>query len=128
MVSKITEGIEISVETFYQQQYSNEANGEYMFAYRITIENHNLYTVQLLRRHWTIFDSNAQIRDVDGDGVVGLQPIIQSGDKFTYSSCCNLNSELGKMKGNYTMKNLHTLTEFVVNIPAFSLIAPCKLN
>jgi ApaG protein len=45
MVSKISEGVEISVETFYQADYSNPLNSEYMFAYRITIENHNNFTV-----------------------------------------------------------------------------------
>ncbi len=40
MVSTISEGIEVTVETFYQPEYSNPVSGEYMFAYRITIENH----------------------------------------------------------------------------------------
>ncbi len=59
MVSKISEGIEVSVETFYQPDYSNPVSGEYMFAYRITIENHNNFSVKLLRRHWYIIDSNS---------------------------------------------------------------------
>ena len=61
MVSKISEGVEISVESFYQSDYSNPANSEYMFAYRITIENHNNFSVKLLRRTWKIFDSNKRI-------------------------------------------------------------------
>jgi len=56
MVSKISEGIEVSVETFYQPDYSNAVSGEFMFAYRITIENHNNYPVKLHRRHWHIVD------------------------------------------------------------------------
>ena len=59
MVSKISAGIEITVEVFYQSDYSNPLKGEFMLAYRITIENHNKFTVQLLRRLWFIFDSNA---------------------------------------------------------------------
>ena len=62
MVSKISEGVKVSVETFYQPEYSNPITSEYMFAYRITIENHNSFPVQLLRRHWYIFDSNAERR------------------------------------------------------------------
>ena len=62
MVSKISAGIEITVEVFYQSDYSNPLKGEFMFAYRITIENHNKFSVQLLRRHWFIFDSNAEHR------------------------------------------------------------------
>ncbi len=59
MISKISEGIEITIETFYQDDYSNPMKGEFMFAYRITIENHNKFTVKLLRRKGVIFDSNA---------------------------------------------------------------------
>ena len=52
MANKISEGMEVSVETFYQPDYSNPISGEYMFAYRITIENHNSFAVKLHRRHW----------------------------------------------------------------------------
>ena len=55
MISKISEGVEISVESFYQADYSNPANNEFMFAYRITIENHNSFSIKLLRRRWHIF-------------------------------------------------------------------------
>ena len=128
MVSKISEGVEISVETFYQADYSNPLNSEYMFAYRITIENHNKFTVKLLRRHWFIFDSNAEHREVEGEGVVGETPIIQPGEKFIYNSGCNLTTDIGKMYGHYTMRNLNTAADFTVDIPEFHLISPGKLN
>ena len=76
MVSKISAGIEITVETFYQSDYSNPLKGEFMFAYRISLINHNKFTVKLLRRQWFIFDSNAEHREVEGEGVVGVQPVI----------------------------------------------------
>ena len=74
MTSMISEGVEVSVESFYQPDYSNPISAEFMFAYRITIENHNQFPVKLLRRHWHIFDSNGQNREVEGEGVVGVQP------------------------------------------------------
>lgn len=128
MVSKISEGVEISVETFYQSDYSNPMNHEFMFAYRITIENHNAFTVQLLQRHWYIFDSNGEHREVEGEGVVGLQPIIQPGEQFQYVSGCNLKTEMGKMQGHYTMENQNNKQKFDVNIPAFEMVVPNKLN
>lgn len=128
MNSKISEGVEISVECFYQADYSNPANNEFMFAYRITIENHNNYSVKLLRRRWKIFDSSGEYRDVEGEGVVGVQPVLQSGKQFQYVSGCNLRSEMGRMFGTYEMENLKTKTEFEVNIPPFDLIAPLKMN
>ncbi|MCG9899423.1 MAG: Co2+/Mg2+ efflux protein ApaG [Hydrotalea sp.] len=128
MVSKISEGVEISVETFYQNDYSNPMAGEFMFAYRITIENHNSFTVKLLRRHWQIFDSNTDYREVEGEGVVGMQPVIAPGEHYQYVSGCNLKTEIGKMSGSYTMQDLDTMREFKVKIPAFDLIVPIKLN
>ena len=83
MTSMISEGVEVSVESFYQPDYSNPISAEFMFAYRITIENHNQFPVKLLRRHWHIFDSNGQNREVEGEGVVGVQPIIESWRKLS---------------------------------------------
>ena len=128
MVSKISEGVTISVETFYQPDYSNPLSSEYMFAYRITIENNNSFPVKLLRRHWYIFDSDSTHREVEGEGVIGNQPEIKSGEKYQYISGCNLRTEFGKMHGTYTMENLTNKKTFSVNIPAFEMTVPFKLN
>jgi ApaG protein len=128
MVSKISEGVEISVEAFYQQDYSNPMQSEYMFAYRITIENHNPFSVKLHSRHWYIFDSDGSHREVQGEGVVGLQPVINANEDYQYVSGCNLHTEMGRMHGTYTMENLHTKQFFEVNIPAFDMITPLKYN
>lgn len=128
MVSKISDGVEISVETYYQPDYSNPVSGEYMFAYRITIENHNKFPVKLLRRHWYIVDSNGSTREVEGEGVVGVQPSIEPAERYQYVSGCNLRTEIGKMYGTYTMENLHNKDQFEVNIPLFEMIVPFKLN
>ena len=128
MTNKISEGMEVSVETFYQPDYSNPISGEYMFAYRITIENHNGFAVKLQRRHWHIFDSNGSYREVEGEGVVGVQPILQAGERYQYVSGCNLRTEMGKMYGSYTMENLHNKKTFEVNIPVFEMIVPFKMS
>ncbi len=128
MISKISEGVTISVETFYQPEYSNPVTNEFMFAYRISIENNNTFPVQLLRRHWSIFDSNSDYREVEGEGVIGVQPKINPGEKYQYVSGCNLKSEIGKMHGIYFMENCHNKQTFLVNIPAFEMIVPLKLN
>lgn len=128
MVHKISQGVKISVETFYQPDYSNPLSGEYMFAYRITIENHNTHPVKLLRRHWNIFDSNGTWKEVDGEGVIGVQPVIQPGEQYQYVSGCNLKTEMGKMFGHYLMENLNNHSVFEANIPLFEMIAPFKGN
>ncbi len=128
MVSKITEGIKISVEQFYQPDYSNPLQQEFMFAYRITIENNNNFPVQLLRRHWFIQDSNTEQREVEGEGVIGVQPVITPQSQYQYISGCNLKSEIGQMFGTYLMENVHTRERFKVKIPVFQMEAPSKRN
>ena len=116
------------VETFYQPAHSNPLNSEYLFAYRITIENRTANTLKLLSRHWHIIDSNGTHREVEGEGVVGEQPVIASGDSYQYSSAANLNSDIGKMYGTYVVENLSNKRKMKVAIPEFQLVAPAKLN
>ena len=128
MITQITEGVKISVETLYQPEYSNPANDHYMFAYKINIENLTESSVQLMRRRWFIFDSNGTHREVEGEGVVGLQPIIEPGSSHEYVSGCNLKTDMGSMRGSYAMRRLADQEEFEVSIPEFSMIAPYKMN
>lgn len=128
MVNTITEGVKVSVETLYQPEYSNPMNEHFMFAYKVTIENMTDYAVQLMRRHWSIFDSNGTHRNVEGEGVVGLQPVIEPGNQHEYVSGCNLKTEIGTMKGEYEMLRLLDNREFEVKIPEFQLVTPYKLN
>ncbi|MEY4660841.1 MAG: Co2+/Mg2+ efflux protein ApaG [Bacteroidota bacterium] len=128
MVSKITEGIKISVEQYYQPDYSNPLQQEFMFAYRVTIENKNSFPVQLLRRHWYIQDSNTEQREVEGEGVIGVQPVIAPQAQYQYISGCNLKSEIGQMFGTYLMENVQTREQFRVKIPVFQMEAPFKRN
>lgn len=128
MVQQVTEGVSIIVETFYQPNQSNPVNSEFLFAYRITIENLSTMPVQLMSRHWFIHESNGSIREVEGEGVVGQQPIIQPGEQYQYVSAANLRSDIGKMYGTYQMVNLYNKKTFDVAIPEFQLIAPFKMN
>ena len=128
MITHITEGVKISVETFYQPDYSQPMNAEYMFAYRIIIQNESEFTVKLLRRHWYIFDSNGALREVEGEGVIGQQPVIEPQQSHQYVSGCHLKTEMGKMHGTYLMERIIDGKFFYVNIPEFQLVAPFKLN
>ena len=128
MTSKISGGVKVSVETFYQPEYSNPMNSEFMFAYRITLENHNPFPIKLHRRNWHIFDSNGSHREVEGEGVVGVQPTIETGESYQYVSGCNLRTEMGKMNGSYQMENLNNKAMFQVDIPSFEMIVPMKNN
>jgi len=128
MISKISEGVKIDVDTSYQPEYSNPIQSEFLFSYKITITNNNNFPIKLLRRHWFIIDSNCIHKEVEGEGVVGVQPIINCYDTYQYISACNLKSELGKMHGNYQFENLQNNQLFMVEIPEFILESPFKLN
>ncbi len=128
MVSKVTDGVKVTVLTEYQPDYSNPGQDHYVFTYKILIENHSEHTVKLLRRHWLIYDANGTVREVEGEGVVGLQPILEPGDLHEYVSGCNLRTDIGKMAGTYLMERILDGRQFRVIIPAFSLIVPYRLN
>ncbi len=124
----VTNNIHISVEVKYWPKQSLPKENHYFFVYYVTIENKSDYTVQLLRRHWDIIDSQGENRTVDGEGVIGETPVIESGEQFTYNSGCNLTGEIGCMKGYYSMKRLLDEEIFQVLIPRFDMVVPAKLN
>lgn len=128
MPTAITNDVKITVETAYQNERISNPNGEHMFAYRITIENHGEYTVKLLRRHWFINDLNFDKSEVEGEGVVGLQPVLEPGEKHQYVSGCALRSDIGAMHGTYLMERQIDGKKFEVDIPEFYLVAPFRMN
>ena len=127
-VSAITEGIIVSAEVMYRPEYSRNNDNEHVFTYQITIENCSKYTIQLLSRHWFIFDALNVHREVKGEGVVGQQPILEPNQSHQYTSVVNLHSEFGSMRGTYTMHRISDDRLFEVIIPNFIMEVPFKLN
>ncbi len=110
-----------------ESDLSDPADRKYVFAYHIDIENQGRRAVRLLARHWWIIDAHDLVREVDGQGVVGQQPVIQPGQVFSYSSWCVLPTPTGRMRGTYSM--LAGSGETIeVAIPQFSLDANAMLN
>ena len=128
MITGLTYGVKISVESVFRKDLSNIENSIYFFNYRIVIENTNSFDIQLVKRYWHIFDSLNAPKIIEGDGVVGEQPIIKPGQKHAYVSGCDLNSEIGYMKGYYTFLKIDSNENFKASIPRFELIAKVKLN
>ena len=86
----------------------------YFYNYRIDIHNSNDFKVQLISREWHIFDSLNEAHFVNGPGVIGEQPFLNPEESYTYTSACELKSDIGKMKGFYTFKNMLTNDLFQV--------------
>lgn len=123
MVISVTEGIKVSVEVTYQAEFSSPQQHHYVFTYKVTIENHSQHTYQLLRRKWEVFDAAEDSKKIEGNGVVGQQPILEPRESHSYVSGCNLRSGLGKMKGSYIMEKLIDGKLIEVEVPEFQMIA-----
>lgn len=128
LVTEITKGIRVSVETGYEGRFMSKNGPLYIFTYRITIENLSDQEVQLLGRHWFIYDTGEGPSEVEGLGVVGEQPVIAPGASHTYSSGCHLKASIGAMKGYYTMVPTEGSRMFRVKIPTFQFFATPRLN
>lgn len=128
MVSQITRGIKISVLTNFEGTYFKNHKIHFAFSYEITIENHSKDSVQLVSRHWEIFDSLNDLETVDGEGVIGKKPVLKPGESHSYSSGCLLSSPFGAMRGWFNMVNFTTTRSFRVIVPNFRLSAPFALN
>lgn len=123
-----TNGIKISVITRYEAQHSSIPESRYVFSYQVTIVNESDYTVQLLRRHWYIHDSNCNNREVKGEGVIGEQPILKPGATHSYVSWCPFKTEVGMMKGYFTMSRQIDDELIKVDVPDFTMVATPRLN
>lgn len=128
MVTQITRGIKISVLTQFEGTYFKNYRIQFAFTYRINIENQSKDSVQLVSRHWEIFDALNDTELVDGEGVIGQKPVIKPGESHSYTSGCLLASPFGAMRGYFNMVNFTTTRQFRVIVPAFRLSAPFAIN
>lgn len=118
-----TREVTVTVETFYLDDQSMPDDNHFVWAYHIRIENNGRETVQLISRYWHITDSNGNVQEVRGDGVVGEQPVLGPGEAFEYTSGTPLPTSSGIMVGAYQMMS-ETGESFDVDVPPFSLDSP----
>ncbi|MCO4322627.1 Co2+/Mg2+ efflux protein ApaG [Aliidiomarina quisquiliarum] len=119
--------IALRVKTQYLPLQSKIAQNQFVFAYTITLTNQSTEQVQLLTRQWTITNADGEVTEVEGDGVVGQQPLIAPGDSFSYTSGTVLSTPVGIMQGSYGMINKAGMP-FNVAIPQFRLALPNILH
>lgn len=117
---EVSYDISVEVKPMYLEEESNPVVHKHVFAYFIDIRNLGNQTVQLLQRHWDIHDSRGGNHEIDGEGVIGVQPVIEPGSEHTYNSFCVLKSYRGSMQGYYTMKR-EDGASLNVRIPRFIL-------
>jgi ApaG protein len=119
----MAEGIRVRVRPAFSLARSDPSAGTWVFSYRVELENEGTDPARLLFRHWLIHDSAGEDMEVDGEGVVGEQPLLHPGDLHAYSSFCVLQSPIGYMEGYYTFVRSDG-ERFRVPVPRFALEAP----
>jgi len=120
---KATAGIRVRVEPTFSLADSDLADGTFVFSYEIKVANEGDAPAQLLFRHWLIHDAVGEDTEVDGEGVIGMQPLIDPGESHEYSSYCVLRSPTGYMEGYYTFVRPDG-ERFKVEVPRFHFNAP----
>lgn len=119
----ITDGVMVRVAVNFLPEQSRIEAGKWFWVYHIRIENDSDDTLQLMTRHWRITDGNGRVSVVDGEGVVGEQPVLAPGHSHDYVSGCPLPTPHGSMEGHYTFR-ARGGREVKALIPFFPLAAP----
>lgn len=117
--SQSTQNIEVEVIPVYVPEQT-QFKDQYLYTYNISITNHSERACQLLRRHWIITDGSGHREEVEGEGVVGEQPLIQPGECYQYSSFCPLPTSTGNMRGSFQFIDSDGQI-FKVRVPVFFL-------
>src|SRR5262250_2363539 len=127
MPTTVTEGIRVTVQAMYLDDRSAPDENSFAFAYQVTIANEGHGRVKLMRRHWIITDGNGEVREVEGPGVVGEQPVLEKGGMHEYTSGAVLTTPVGTMEGTYEMHEAGGRV-FRAAIPRFPLQKPGVLQ
>ncbi|MDX2050566.1 MAG: Co2+/Mg2+ efflux protein ApaG [Rickettsiaceae bacterium] len=116
-----TQGVTVSVQPFFADDLSHPKTNKYVYVYLVRISNYSGSDIKLISRKWHIIEEDGTSETVEGDGVIGLQPIIKNNEEFEYSSRAVLHSKTGMMYGFYYCTDLETYKTIEVTIPPFSL-------
>ncbi len=123
-----TQGVRVEVRARYSAEHSDPQHSRWFFLYTIRIENKGDQPVQLLTRHWVITDATGHVEEVRGPGVVGVQPRLEPGEDFEYTSGCPLRTPFGSMEGSFEMVTEEEGGGFDAEVARFELREPHGLH
>ena len=115
------------MDAYFDEEHSQVEQEKYVYIYSIRIKNLGKKSAQLLKRKWLITNEDGESLVVRGDGVVGEQPVILPNNSYRYTSGIVLETEIGTMEGEYTMRDEHG-KEFKIPIKKFTLSVPRQLH
>ncbi len=125
--SLVTRDIYVSVVPTHLEKNSAPERGIFVFTYTVIIRNNSKESVQLLERHWVVKSAGRQVAEIVGPGVVGIEPFLESGAAFEYSSTVAIHDQFGSMEGSYTFRSQGG-EFFEVVIPRFDLLYPLVIH
>jgi ApaG protein len=120
-----TGDVVVRVAAAFLPERSQPRHGNWLWSYHIRIENVGDAPVRLLTRRWEITDGHGDVHMIEGEGVVGDQPVIGPGERYDYVSGCPLGTPNGHMVGSYGMMDAQG-SSFRVGIPGFALRSPVE--
>jgi len=127
----ITNNVQVTVWPEFIDSKSSAIGDLFIWVYHVRIDNKSDEPLKLINRYWRIIDERGVVQEVNGEGVIGEQPLIAAGGYHQYSSGVHLFYPSGIMTGKYQMQKFTNGIGgeiFDVNIPTFSLDVPSIKN
>jgi ApaG protein len=117
-----TRDIQIAVRAIYLDEPSDLLDHHFRFGYVVQVMNAGDDEVQLLRRRWTIRESNGRLQDEEGDVDLRARPVLAPGETHAFDGSCTLSSFDGVVEGNYLVQRSNG-ERFRAALPSFHLHA-----
>ena len=81
------EGLRVKIDdVIYMPSLDAPPDKPHPFVYFISIFNDSSIPVTIRGRKWVVVEEGGETTVVEGDGVVGQQPVIAAGEHFSYNS------------------------------------------
>ncbi len=134
----VTHDVHVTVWPEFIDSKISQVGDLFVWVYHVRIDNKSQNVIKLVNRYWRIIDEKGIVQEVNGEGVVGEQPVITPNGSHQYSSGVHLRYPSGIMSGQYQMQRVDIVSNldaaevigasptqnFNVKIPSFSLDVP----
>ena len=118
--------IRITVEPEYQENYSDPKREDYVFFYRIILENHGNSKISLLGKYSEVLDTFGE-RNALADNL--KEPLeVFPGQIETLDCSCSLRGQAGILSGHFEVAFQNDLKIIDIPIPTTELYAKTLLN
>lgn len=93
----------------------------WQYGYELRFTNSSEEPLQLLNKTWQVTELSGALRSRSSSMLLGMQPVIYSGDSVAFKSAITLDNIKGSMKGQFICKGLVTGSLFPATVAALAL-------